>query len=85
MPISPEKSAQEIQDRLAQIDKEHFQLTENLNRVSAPFQESTQGDQDAIESQFADNAFGDVRQQIEKLERERDELHIQLEQLKKAA
>ena len=74
-PHTQEMTPEQIQERLAQIDKALFTLTDSLNSVPAESQESTQGDDDALESELVEQKLGDIRSQIEELQRERDQLH----------
>jgi len=84
-PQSPELNEQQILARLAQIDKEHFELTESLNLAPTKFQESTQGDDDAIEEEGELQELATIRRKLEALQLESKELHDHLDRLRKAA
>ena len=84
-PKSPERTPEQIRERLAQIDKRHFELTEGLNLVPAPFQESTQGDDDATEAEPTGQAYDNVAEELRRLDQEGHDLRAKLIELEKAA
>jgi hypothetical protein len=83
IPQTQELTAEQIHERLGQIDKAIFALTGSLDGAPAEFQESSQGDDDAVESESTEQKLARIRSQIEALGRERDELHARLEAFEK--
>lgn len=85
LPKAVEMTREQAHERLRQIDAALFALTESLNRIPAKFQESTHGDDDATESESAQQELAFVRNQIEELRHESAEITERLSTLQKAA
>jgi uncharacterized small protein (DUF1192 family) len=73
-----EMSPEEIRERLHLVNDEIMKLTSNLNQIPKPFEESKQGDDDAVESEGSQQAFGTVQQRLADLRRELMELEARL-------
>jgi Mg2+ and Co2+ transporter CorA len=73
-----EMSPAEIRERLRLVNDEILRLSSNLNQIPKAFEESKQGDDDAVESEGSQQAFGDVRQRLADLRRELMELEARL-------
>ncbi len=76
-----EMTPEQIRERIGQIDRAIITLKDNLNRIPGETQESSQGDDDAVETEMMEPRFGEVSQEIQDLERERKELEDKLHQL----
>ena len=79
-----EMSLQELKARLVAVNDEIFRLTSGLDRIPAPFQESTQGDDDAVESESVQQAVGGTQERVANLRREMMEIETRLSHLKSA-
>jgi len=84
-PTAAERTPEEIRERIAQIDRAIITLEDNARLAPGIAQESTQGDDDAIESEASDQELGRIRQEIEQLRQEKVQLQEKLANLTKAA
>jgi len=78
-------SAEQIEERLAQIDQALFAISERINAAPAAFQESRSGDDDATEYESIDQLLAEIRREREALEAEAAGLRERLAILRKAA
>jgi len=75
---APEMTPEQIRTRLRQVNDQIILLTSNINQIPAPFEESPQGDDNAVESEGSQQAFGNVQQRLADLRREMMELEALL-------
>jgi archaellum component FlaC len=70
-----------IEQRIADIDAKIIELEERLTTLPAEFEESTSGDDNAIEGELETQALGSIAQQIQALRAEKEGLQTELHRL----
>lgn len=70
-PQAPEMTPEQIHARIAQIDQEIIAAEGKIRLVPGESQESTQGDDDAVEGEFNEQEFGQLGLDIQDLRREK--------------
>lgn len=65
-----EMSPEQLRSRLHEINQEITGLTSGINAIPAAFEESGQGDDNAVESESTQQAFGLTQERLAHLRRE---------------
>ena len=80
-----EMSEEQLRARLAEVNKEILKHTSGLDRLPAPYEESSSGDDNSVESEGVQQALGDVQQRLSNLRREMMEIEQRLSKLNENA